>query len=68
MTPAEIQVKINIAQREADFWREILRRKSCKDCVHFANAPQCAMANGAVPPSDVQRTGCPSWSWDEIPF
>lgn len=67
MTPAQITVKINIAQREADYWREILAKRSCLDCQHWKQ-PGCGLANDELPPSDVQKTGCPEWKWDEIPF
>lgn len=67
MTPAEIQVKINIAQKEADFWRDILANKSCGDCTQWQH-PGCGLANGAEPPPEVVKTGCDAWSWDDIPF
>lgn len=67
MTPVEIQVKINIAQREADLWRDILKRKSCKDCANFDQGG-CKLADGITPPPEVQAVGCDSWKWDEIPF
>ena len=67
MTPAEIQVKINIAQREADYWRNLLRDKSCKDCKHFPSGG-CELAGGIKPPAEVQKVGCDSWKWDSIPF
>ena len=67
MSPAEIQVKINIAQREADYWRDIIKRKSCKDCKHFPDSV-CDLAGGVEPPAEVQKVGCGEWSFDEIPF
>jgi hypothetical protein len=67
MSPAEIQVKINLAQREADYWREIIARKSCEDCKQWQHSA-CSLAGGVVPPDDVVRVGCDNWSWDEIPF
>lgn len=67
MRPAEIQVKINIAQREADWWRNLLKNKGCADCIHYqGNA--CDLTDGLTPPPDVLKTGCPEWNWDEIPF
>lgn len=67
MRPAEIQVKINIAQREADYWRNVLKNKGCHDCINFQRNA-CELANGQTPPLDVQKVGCPEWTWDEIPF
>lgn len=67
MTPGEIQVKINIARREMEFWQEILTRKSCNDCAHFPSGV-CKLAGGIKPPDEVIPVGCDHWSWDEIPF
>lgn len=66
MTTAEIQVKINIARREMEFWQGILKDKSCKTCEHYA-VSQCDKFN-AQPPADVVKVGCDEWSWDTIPF
>lgn len=67
MSPAEIQVKISVAQREADFWKDILQKKSCGFCKHWQH-PGCELADGAEPPAEVVKVGCDAWSWDEIPF
>lgn len=67
MSPLEINVKINIARREMEFWQGILRDKSCKDCINFPEGV-CKLAGGQVPPPDVQKVGCPAWEYDEIPF
>lgn len=67
MTPSEIQVKINIAQKEADFWRSKLANKACETCLHWMHRG-CGQAEGAEPPPEVVRAGCDDWSWDQIPF
>lgn len=67
MTPAEIQVKINIAQREADYWRDKLAGKGCENCLHWQHRG-CGLADGAEPPAEVVQVGCDNWNWDEIPF
>lgn len=66
MTLAEIQVKINLARREMEFWQNIAGKKSCRDCTHYA-MPECDKFN-AAPPPDVVKTGCEEWTWDQIPF
>lgn len=68
MRPVEITLRIQTLERELQLWKNILANKSCHDCAHFANAPICALAHGASPPPEVQKVGCPSWVWDEIPF
>lgn len=68
MKPIEIQIRINVLKGELKVWQDILAGKSCRSCIHFSNAPQCALANGAVPPPEVKAAGCPSWEYDEIPF
>lgn len=67
MKPIEIEVKIACAQREMDYWRNILRGKSCEDCTNFQQGG-CQLANGLRPPPEVVKAGCPEWTWDEIPF
>lgn len=67
MTPAEITVKINVARREMEYWQNLLRDKSCKDCKHFQRHV-CDLAGGQIPPDNVQKVGCDSWAWDCIPF
>jgi hypothetical protein len=66
MRPVEIQVKINVARREMEFWQNLLQRKSCNDCENFQQG-QCTQFN-ATPPPEVQQVGCDEWSWDNIPF
>lgn len=66
MRPVEIQVKINIAQREADFWRGILADKRCGNCMEWDQG-QCAKYQ-ATPPAGEKEPGCEEWSWDSIPF
>lgn len=67
MSTALIQVRINIASRELEYWRNLLRDKSCNDCENFQDGG-CKLANGQRPPPEVQKVGCDSWEWDEIPF
>ncbi len=67
MSPAEIQVRINIARREMNMWQEILQKKSCIDCIHWQHRG-CGLAGGVEPPAEVVKAACPEWSWDEIPF
>ena len=66
MKTIEIEVKISIARREMEFWQNILRDKSCKFCEKFQQGV-CTEFN-ATPPEDVQKVGCDSYEWDEIPF
>ena len=66
MKPFEIQVKINIAQKEADFWRNILADKRCGNCENF-NGSAC-LKYEATPPDGYKQPGCDEWSFDEIPF
>lgn len=67
MSRAYIEVRINIARREVEYWQNLLRDKSCTDCVQFQNS-SCKLANGITPPPEVQKVGCDSWDWDQIPF
>lgn len=67
MKPAEIEFKIRLAEKEAKLWRDILADKSCHHCLHFS-AGGCNLADGQVPPPEVQKSGCPAWEYDEIPF
>jgi hypothetical protein len=67
MKTAEIQVKINIARREMEYWQGLLKTKSCRDCENFQQNG-CALAGGLRPPAEVEKVGCDSWSWDCIPF
>ena len=67
MSRAVIEVRINIARREMEYWQNLLRNKSCNDCENF-EGNGCKLANGITPPPEVVKTGCDSWSWDSIPF
>ena len=67
MKHSEIQVKIEIDKREMQFWLEILEKKSCSDCQNFPNGV-CKLAGDVLPPPEIQKTGCPEWAWDSIPF
>lgn len=66
MRAAEIQVKINIAQREVDFWRGVLADKRCGNCEQF-DGNRCGKYD-AEPPGGIKEPGCDEWSWDSIPF
>lgn len=67
MKIAEIEVKIACARREMEHWQNILNTRKCQDCEHWSGSG-CDKAGGAVPPPDVQKTGCPEWQWNLIPF
>lgn len=67
MSRAVIEVRINIARREMEYWQNILRDKSCEDCTNFQEGG-CKLANGIKPPPEVVKVGCDSWEWDEIPL
>ena len=67
MSRAYIEVRINIARREVEYWQNLLRNKSCEDCANFQENG-CKLANGLTPPPEVIKTGCDSWDWDCIPF
>ena len=67
MSRAYIEVRINIARREVEYWQNLLRDKSCNDCIHFQERG-CKLANGMTPPAEVIAKGCDSWDWDTIPF
>jgi hypothetical protein len=66
MRPAEIQVKINVLQREMDFWRGVLADKRCGNCMEW-DGQQCDKYK-ATPPQGLKEPGCEEWSWDSIPF
>lgn len=66
MTPAEIRVKINIAQREADFWRGVLADKRCGNCTEYVQG--ICHKYQAMPPAGDKEPGCDDWAWDDIPF
>lgn len=66
MTPGEIQIKIHIAQKEADFWRGILADRRCGNCSSFSDG-MCEKYD-ARPPGGDKEPGCEEWHWDSIPF
>lgn len=66
MRTAEIEVKINVLQREMDFWRGILADKRCGNCSSM-HGGMCTKYN-AMPPEGMHQPGCDEWSWDSIPF
>lgn len=67
MSNAYIEVRINIARREMEYWQKLAKNKSCNDCKNF-EARGCKLANGVTPPPEVISKGCDSWDWDQIPF
>lgn len=66
MKPIEITTRIRVLEGELKIWRGVLADKRCHNCMHFASG--CLLAGGELPPPDVQKTGCPEWAWDSIPF
>lgn len=40
--------------------------KSCHNCMYFSQG--CKLANGTMPPKEVQAKGCPKWQFDFVPF
>lgn len=66
MRPAEIQVKINVLQREMDFWRGVLADKRCGNCEHYQQ--DVCVKYQAAPPGKAREPGCDDWDWDAIPF
>jgi hypothetical protein len=66
MRIAEIEVKINIARREMEYWQGILKNKKCGECEHFQQGT-CLKFN-ARPPGGDKEPGCDEFLWDEIPF
>lgn len=65
MTKLEIRQRIASLQSEIAYLQAI--QTNCANCVHWKQGG-CELAGGAVPPENVQRDGCESWRWDEIPF
>jgi hypothetical protein len=69
MTEQDIKKRITMHEQEILHWRRVLATKGCNSCQHYAmTARACLLADGAIPPPDVVRTGCPSWLYDPIPF
>lgn len=66
MRTAEIEVKINIARREMQFWQGILADKRCGNCTNM-DGGWCRKYD-AAPPEGMKQPGCDEWSWDQIPF
>lgn len=66
MTPVEIEVKIALAQKEANYWRGILADKRCGNCVEY-HQNICRKYN-AAPPGGDKEPGCAEWRWDGVPF
>lgn len=67
MSPAEIQIRINLARREMEHWQGILRDKACTNCKEWQHRG-CGLAGGVEPPAEVVKAGCDSWAWDLLPF
>jgi hypothetical protein len=40
--------------------------KSRLSYLHWANG--CKLANGQMPPEQLQKAGCPAWDWDGVVF
>lgn len=53
-------------EHEARALRNRIKSACCQSCNHWTRA-QCKKFE-AVPPADVQRTGCDDYEFDEIPF
>ena len=69
MKQAEIAVKINVLRRELQWHEDLLKNKSCADCMHMDPAGWCQLSVGFQrPPPEVQEAGCQEWAWDCIPF
>jgi hypothetical protein len=66
MRTVEIQVKINLARREMEYWQDILKNKKCGDCVNYVQGI-CHIYQ-AMPPGGLKEPGCDEWQWDDIPF
>jgi len=66
MRTAEIELKINVLQREMDFWRGVLADKRCGNCTHY-DFGMCKKYD-ATPPEGDKQPGCDDWDWDQIPF
>ena len=66
MRPAEIQVKINVLQREMDFWRGVLADKRCGNCTEYVQG--ICHKYQAMPPAGDKEPGCDEWVYDMIPF
>lgn len=67
MSLAEITVRRDAAKKDLEHWQWILDKKGCENCIHW-NGHGCKASNGAVPPPEVQKAGCPAWRYDLIPF
>lgn len=66
MRPAEIEVKINLARREMEFWQGVLADKRCGNCIQLVDG-MCSKYQ-AIPPAGLKEPACEDWSWDSIPF
>jgi hypothetical protein len=67
MRAVEIQIKINLARREVEYWQGVLANKTCGECNHFSRSGTCSKYN-AAPPDGEKQPGCDDWDWNEIPF
>jgi hypothetical protein len=67
MSLAEVQVRRDAAKKDLERWQRVLDKKACDSCIHWTGHG-CKASGGAVPPAEVQRTGCQAWRYDLIPF
>lgn len=67
LTKTDILKRVAFHESEAAHWRGVLAAKSCRTCEHWGNGG-CNKADGAIPPTEIQRTGCDEWAHDFIPF
>lgn len=66
MTKPLMQALAEHHKWESDEYRRMLAKASCNNCNHWTRQ-SCAKFE-AVPPPDVQKTGCDDYEFDEIPF
>jgi len=66
MRTAEIEIKINIARREMQFWQGVLADRRCGNCTEYAQG--ICHKYQAMPPAGDKQPGCDDWDWDQIPF
>lgn len=65
LTPIKKAEMLEVLQKAISIVTNLPEATPCKSCDHWDKG-QCAKF-GAVPPADVQETGCPEWV-DGIPF
>lgn len=72
MKLTEIAVRIDILRKELSHWESIYADRRCAKCDNFGldlkqGGNVCKLA-GVRPPEEVLVSGCPEWTFDEIPF